>query len=138
MGNWRGCGRGFAASRERFHLCSVVAPAFVANFPQISLNGRHDCTTIGPRSRRDRATIVGRSMIASFQGNLPKTGEMIPPYKNHDRGWIAPRSRFDRTAIVVFFHSSSMPSDWNLTLQISFEKRRTSAVAWPLDRDRAV
>ena len=132
VGDGAGRERGFAASRERFHLCGVVAPEFVANFPQISLNGCHDCTTIGPRSRRDRAT------IAIFQGNLPKIGEMIPPCRNHDRGSIAPRSRFDRTAIVVFFHSSSMPSDWNLTLEISSEKRRTSAVAWSLDRDRAV
>ena len=138
MGDGAGRERRFAASRERFHLRGVVAPEFVANFPQISLNGRHDCTTIGPRSRRDRATIVGRSTIAIFQGNLPKIGEMIPPCRNHDRGSIALRSRFDRTVIVVFFHSSSMPSDWNLTLQISSEKRRTSVVVWPLDRDRAV
>ena len=107
VGNWCGCGRGFAASRERFHLHGVVAPNFVANFPQISLNGHHVYTTIGPRSHRDRATIVGRSMIASFQGNLPKLGEMIVSFRNHDGGSIAPRSRLDRAAILEFFHDSS-------------------------------
>ena len=92
VGNWCGCGRGFAASRERFHLRGVVAPEFVTNFPQISLNGRHVCTTIGPRSRRDRATIVGRSVIASFQGNLPKLGEMIASFQ----GNLSARSGRDR------------------------------------------
>ena len=34
-----------------------------------------------------------------------------------------PRSRFDQTAIVVFFHASPTPSDWNPTLQILREVR---------------
>ena len=50
--------------------------------------------------------------------------EWIPRGRSSDRGSIAPRSRFDRTAIVVFFHASPMPSDSNLTLQIYSEKRR--------------
>ena len=29
----------------------------------------------------------------------------------HDRGSIAPRSRFDRAAIAEFFHDTSAPSD---------------------------
>ena len=36
---------------------------------------------------------------------------MIPRQKLHDRGSIAPRSRFDRAAIAEFFHDTSAPSD---------------------------
>ena len=51
---------------------------------------------------------------------------MIPPSRNHDRGSIAPRSRFDRTAIVVFFQASPSPSDENPTLQIPVKREKTS------------
>ena len=37
--------------------------------------------------------------------------ELIPHRTLHDRGSIAPRSRFDRTAIVEFFHEASGLSD---------------------------
>ena len=45
----------------------------------------------------------------------------IPRYNLLDRGSIAPRSRFDRTAIVEFFHNPSTPSDrasgnWRVTI----------------------
>ena len=36
---------------------------------------------------------------------------LIPWWKSHNRGSIAPRSRFDRTAILEFFRESSWPSD---------------------------
>ena len=90
-------GSGFLARRCNSRICGEFSSKF-------SLHERHVCTTIGPRSRRDRATIMGQSTIASFQGSLPKLGEMIPPSRNHDRGSIAPRSRSDRAAIVEFFH----------------------------------
>ena len=90
-------GSGFRAQRCNSRICVEFSSKF-------SLHEHHVCTTIGPRSRRDRATIMGQSTIASFQGSLPKLGEMIPPSRNHDRGSIAPRSRSDRAAIVEFFH----------------------------------
>ena len=56
--------------------------------------------TIGPRSRRDRATIIVLIARRSASDRL----EAIPPLKLPDCGSIAPRSRSDRTAIVEFFH----------------------------------
>ena len=50
--------------------------------------------------------------------------ESIPCGRIHDRGSIAPRSRFDRTAIVVFFHESPTPLDWNPMLQRSSQRER--------------
>ena len=50
--------------------------------------------------------------------------ESIPRGRIPDRSSIAPRSRFDRTAIVVFFHESPTPSDWNPMLQKSSRRER--------------
>ena len=70
----------------------------------------HDRATIGPRSRRDRATIVVLAVRRSPSDRLAT----ITPRQPSDRGSIAPRSRFDRTAIVEFFHDRSAPSDVDL------------------------
>ena len=66
-----------------------------------------------PQSCHDRATIARRSWCRCSNVHRPMIVEVIPRRKLHDRGSIAPRSRFDRTAIVEFFHESSKPSDRN-------------------------
>ena len=63
---------------------------------QISLNFRFKKT-------HDRATIV---VLVSRRSSSDRL-EAIPSRKLPDRGSIAPRSRFDRTAIVEFFHVAS-------------------------------
>ena len=50
--------------------------------------------------------------------------ESIPCGRIHDRGLIAPRSRFDRIVIVVFFYESPTSSDWNSMLQRSSRRER--------------
>ena len=63
--------------------------------------------TIGPRSGHDRG--LGPSSIA-----CRSTGDeclTIPRQNLLDRGSIAPRSRFDRDAIVEFFHDVPPPLD---------------------------
>ena len=60
-----------------------------------------------PRSGHDWATIEVLVSRRSFSDQL----EAISSRKLPDRGSIAPRSRFDRTAIVEFFHEASKPSD---------------------------
>ena len=66
----------------------------------ISLPNRHDfChdqAKIGPRSGRDRATIV----VLILRRSSADRWETIPQQKRCDRSSIAPRSRLDRTAIV--------------------------------------
>ena len=57
----------------------------------------------------------------------------------HDRGLIAPRSRFDRIAIVEFFHEVSGSSDeasskWTIAISRSIAPNRK--VSPPLDGDR--
>ena len=71
---------------------SHVGRKFRFEFAPISHHFGHDRATIGPRSPSDRLAA-------------------IPPRHPSDRGLIAPRSRFDRTAIVEFFHDRSAPSD---------------------------
>ena len=105
-----GRGRGITASWERF-----LVHGFVASNPQgkgfnFCFEKRHEFrrnrATIGPRSSHGRALIfvvVDRRMSSGRLG-------AIPPLKEHDRGSIAPRSRFDRAAIEPFFHPSSLPS----------------------------
>ena len=62
---------------------------------------------IGPRSGHNRATIV----ILELGRPSSNPVGVIPRQKLRDRSSIAPRSRFDRTAIVEFFHDTSAPSD---------------------------
>ena len=71
----------------------------------------HDRATIGPRSGHDRAAIGPRSGSGSLDDRLHFIVEAIPPRLLSDRGSIAPRLRFDRTAIVEFFQAVSAPSD---------------------------
>ena len=89
---------------------------------------------IMPRSGHDQATIVPRSGHDRGPGHTSHAVQS----SGSDSTLKEQRSQLDRAAIVEFFHMSSLPSDLNLTLQISSEKRRKSDVAWPLDRDRAV
>ena len=118
------------SSRIWGKMLSILASKCTTIMPRSG----HDRTAIRPQSRRDRAMIV----VLLTRRTPSNRVETIPRWRSNDRGSIAPRSRFDRAAIVEFFHRSSLPSDWNLTLQISSEKRRKSVVTWPLDRDRAV
>ena len=60
-----------------------------------------------PRSGHDRAAIEVLVNRRSFSDRL----ETIASHKLPDRGSIAPRSRFDQTAIVEFFHEASLLSD---------------------------
>ena len=82
-----------------------------------------------PRSRLDRTAIVEffHDVPPPFDGNpalwrgprvflvvrrsASNCLEAILPLKLPDRGLIVPRSRFDWTAIVEFFHETSEPSD---------------------------
>ena len=74
-----------------------------------------------PRSSHDRPrlTTIERRSCSKFFGTVDRwswsgfhaAGAPIAARSHRDRGSIAPRSRFDRTAIVVFFHESSGPSD---------------------------
>ena len=59
--------------------------------------------------------------------------ETIPRRNLLDRDSIAPRSRFDRTAIVEFFHELPTPSDWNPMLQRSSRRGADRAWPWPSD-----
>ena len=98
-----------------------IGPDFAVNWPQISLKRGHDRTTIGPWSWFDR--------------------DRDPPWtSSEDRGIDStmkdPRSRLDRTAIVVLSHASSTPLDWNLTLQLYSRREEYHASPWPSDRDR--
>ena len=56
----------------------------------------HDQAILGPRSGRDRATIV----VLILRRSPADRRETISQRKRCDRGSIAPRSRLDRTAIV--------------------------------------
>ena len=76
----------------------------------------HDLCAIDhdrPRSSVDRA---------------PDSPELLLDDRGIDSMRKDPGSRFDGTAIVVFFHASPTPSDWNPTLQIPAkrEKNQTS------------
>ena len=75
--------------------------------------GRRFRFVFAPNSRlfgHDRATIVVLAVRRSRSDRLTT----ITPRQPSDRGSIAPRSRFDRTAIVEFFHDRSAPSDVDL------------------------
>ena len=107
VGNGAGREGGFQASWKRFPLHGFVASNprgrslnFASKRPRISARSGHDRAAIGPRSRRDRATIVVLVARRSASDRL----EAIPSLKLPDRGSIAPQSRFDRTAIVEFFY----------------------------------
>ena len=55
-----------------------------------------------------------------------------------DRGSIAPRSRFDRTAIAAFFHEVSWPSDGDLGKSDDFDRTITFGLmrdCGPCDED---
>ena len=88
----------------------LEAPMLAVNSASFSLRIAVYLATIGPRSRRDRATIVVLAVRRSPSDRLAT----ITPRQPFDRGLIAPRSRFDRTAIVEFFHDRSAPSDVDL------------------------
>ena len=110
MGDGAGRGRGFGASRERFHLAALRLQ-ILAELAQISLQKEpQKSATIFARSAtidHDRASIVFQ-MLRNCRSMVV---EWIPRGRSSDCGSIAPRSRFDRTAIVVFFNESSGPSD---------------------------
>ena len=71
----------------------------------------HDRGPIAAWSWTDRALISRRSRCRSSRKHCLTIVELIPQRTLHDRGSIAPRSRFDRTAIVEFFHETSGLSD---------------------------
>ena len=97
------------ASRGRFlgrgswlqfgNQSALISPPNIMHFSR-------DRAAIGPRSRHDRAMIVVLVVRRSTSARLAA----IPPCKLPDCGSIASRSRFDRTAIVEFFHETSEPS----------------------------
>ena len=106
MGDGAGRGRGFAASRERFHLSGVEA----SNSGRVGLNfsskGAKNSATIFARS----ATIFARSVV----DRVPNASELSIDGRGVDSARQELRSRLDRTAIVAFFHASSLPSDEDL------------------------
>ena len=88
------------------------------NFATNPLQFHFQSTTIGPRllliSLQKQATIASISLqkeAISHWNNASCIVALIPRWKSHDRGSIAPRSRFGRTAIMEFFRESSKPSD---------------------------
>ena len=88
-------------------ICGQFASIFASKRPRFLPRSGHDRATIGSRSGHDRGLIVTLGLR-----RLPSDPvEAIPRRKLPDRGSIAPRSRFDRTAIVEFFHESFRPSD---------------------------
>ena len=96
----------------------VVVPDLAMNWPWFRFNRSHDRATIRPWSDHDRATIGRRSWCwCSIDRRLMKWEGSIVWFRAEggwsllDRGAIAVRSRFDRTAIVEFFHEPSKPSD---------------------------
>ena len=96
VGDGAGCEGGFQVSWKRFPL-----HGFEASNPRgMSLNFTSKRPRFSARSDDDRATIVVLVARRSASDRL----EVIPPLKLPDRGSIAPRSQFDRTAIVEFFH----------------------------------
>ena len=94
-----------AMSWLQFRANLVVSLAFI--FLPNSHDFLHDQAMIGPRSGHDRGLI----MILGLHRSPSALVEAIPRRKLHDGGSIAPRSWFDRTAIVEFFHESCGPSD---------------------------
>ena len=120
MGDGRVRGGGLMASRGRFlrrgswlqfrNQSASILPPNIMHFSR-------DWATIGPRFRHDRAMIV----VLVVHRSTPVRLANSPPCKLPDRGSIAPRSRFDRTAIVEFFHDPSTLSDrasgnWRVTI----------------------
>ena len=99
----RGHGRGTLGRHRGFQIGiegATILPRFSL---QNSHDFCHDRATIGRRSGHDRGLIVILGLC-----RLPcDPVEAIPRRKLHDCGSIAPRPRFDRTAIVEFFHESS-------------------------------
>ena len=87
------------ASWERF-LGAMSWLQFPSESASISLPNSHHFS-------HDRATIVVQIVRRSLSARMAA----IPPRKLPDRGSIAPRWRFDQTAIVEFFHETSEPSD---------------------------
>ena len=145
MANWSVRGSGFQASWRRFFghgswlqirdesawFQLQFRFTFATIFAAIS-------ATIAPRSGRDRASIVVLTLLRSPLVR-PVT---IPRRTLLDCSSIAPRSRFDRAAIVEFFHTLQTPLDRNPTLHRSsrigiFLAVRSESYApamWPLDR----
>ena len=87
--------------------CATIGPWSGRDCATIGPRLRHDWATIGPRLRHDRAMIV----VLVVRRSTPVWLASSPPCKLPDRGSIASRSRFDRIAIVEFFHNPSTPSD---------------------------
>ena len=90
------------------------------------------------RSGHDRASIVVLVLLQS-----PSIRPAMIPRRNLlDRGSIAPRSRFDRAAIVEFFHMLPTSSDRNPTLHrssqigilLAIRSKSYAPAMWPLDR----
>ena len=100
MGDGAGRGRGFAASRERFHLSGVEA----SNSGRVGLNfsskGAKNSATIFARSAMifaRSATIFARSAV----DRVPNASELSIDGRGVDSARQELRSRLDRTAIAV-------------------------------------
>ena len=87
-----GIDRGFNSATNRCEFGFNLA----SKWPQFGQRSGHNC-----------ATIVVLILRRSPADRL----EMIQHPKFHDHGSIAPRSQFDRTTIVEFFHKSRKPSN---------------------------
>ena len=96
---------------ELVSLGEDVASGLAWNQPQFRFNLASKWPRFSPQedpgSGHDRATIDVLVSRRSFSDRLGA----IASHKLPDCGSIASRSRFDRTAIVEFFHEASKPSD---------------------------
>ena len=102
--NSLGMGRGFNSATNSLNLASISLQCLPRFSPRFL-----------PRSHHDRATIGRRSWCYWFVDRRPFDrlrfcGEISS---------IAARSRFDRAAIVEFFHELPTPLDLNPSLQRS-------------------
>ena len=97
------CGGSSLSMSRGFNLAAILTKfsgEFGSSFHDFS-------TTIGPRSRRDRASIVPRSGLDRDPGAL----SILVGSSGVDSAAACVRSRLDRAAIARFFHLVSSPSD---------------------------
>ena len=98
---------GIHASWRRFHDLKTQLPDWLGISHNFASKWPRFSPQEDPRSGHDRAAIEVLISRRSFSDRL----ETIASRKLPDRGSIAPRSRFDWTAIVEFFHEASLSSD---------------------------
>ena len=108
--------------------------------PPNILHFSRDRATIGPQLGHDRATIGPRSWSWSFVDRhlldwrrFHHANSPIAARSRRDRGSIAPRSRFDRAAILEFFQNPSTPSDRSSgDLRVTIARSRSTLLVRPM------